>query len=87
MEDKNTELNIFWSAFVQVFLVCLNTFFISKDIILGIAICSFSISWFWAGNVKKIAVSNKFQKYIYSLGAMLGGVTGYYFGKILLYLW
>ena len=77
------KLKIFISGFIQVFLVVLNTYFISKDNIVGIIICSFGISYFWSHNVKKAAFGTEWDRIVYALGAMTGGVIGYLVGKIL----
>ena len=70
---------IFITAFIQVFLVAVNTIFLSKGYLIGIAITSFSISWVWVSNVKKANISTRFDQFFYSLGAMAGAITGYYF--------
>lgn len=40
-----TQLRLFFTGFLQVFLVVLNTYFISKDSVLGLTICGFGISF------------------------------------------
>ncbi len=74
--------HIFISSFIQVFLVAVNTIFLSKGYVLGIALASFLISYFWVSNVKKANIVNKTGQVIYSLGPMSGGLTGYYFTKL-----
>lgn len=74
-------MRLFASGFIQVFLVVLNTYFISKDFITGIILCSFGISYFWSHNVKKVAFGKETARLIYSLGAMSGGVAGYFLAK------
>ena len=76
-------MKIFISGFIQVFLVVLNTYFISKDNVTGIIICSFGISYFWSHNVKKVAFGTEKDRIVYSFGAMTGGLLGYLSGKIL----
>ena len=71
-----SKLNLFKTSFMQVFLVSLNTIFLSKGIWLGVAICGFSISYIWVSNVKKANIASKSEQIIYSLGAMSGGLTG-----------
>ena len=75
-------MKLFTSGFIQVFLVVLNTYFISKDFITGIILCSFGISYFWSHNVKKVAFGKETERIIYSSGAMAGGVAGYFLAKI-----
>lgn len=76
-------MKIFISGFIQVFLVVLNTYFISKENVTGIIICSFGISYFWSHNVKKVAFGTEKDRIVYSFGAMTGGLLGYLSGKIL----
>lgn len=75
-------IKLFFTGFIQVFLVVLNTYFISKDFIFGIVACSFGISYFWSHNVKKVAFGNEKMRIIYATGAMIGGIIGYFLGKI-----
>ena len=77
---------LFLSGFMQVFLVVLNTYFISKDFITGVILCSFGISYFWSHNVKRVAFGKEIDRMVYAAGAMAGGVTGFYLGKILINL-
>mgnify|MGYP003413517013 CR=1 FL=1 len=76
-------IKLYLSGFIQVFLVVLNTYFISKENVTGIIICSFGISYFWSHNVKKVAFGTEKDRIVYSFGAMTGGLLGYLSGKIL----
>lgn len=76
-------MKLFATGFIQVFLVVLNTYFISKDWMPGIVVCSFGISYFWSHNVKKVAFGSERDRIIYAAGAMVGGCAGYGLGKIL----
>ena len=78
------KLKIFSTGFLQVFLVVINTYFISKSYLLGIIICGFLISFIWSHNVKKIAFGTEKERLIYSLGAMTGSVLAFYIGKIII---
>lgn len=69
-------MNLFKTAFIQVFLVSINTVFLSKGFYLGVAVAGFLISWFWVTNVKKANIASKKDQFIYSLGAMTGGLSG-----------
>ena len=71
-------MKIFFTSFFQIGLVAINTLLIAKGYVLGIFIASFTISLLWSYNVSKIALSDFKSKMIYSLGAGLGAVTGYY---------
>lgn len=76
--------NIFKTSFIQVFLVSLNTVFLSKGIWLGVAIAGFAISYFWVSNVKKANIATKAEQIIYATGAMCGGLCGLLLTKIIL---
>jgi hypothetical protein len=73
---KNTK--IFFTSFTQIGLVAINTVLIAKGYVLGIFLASFTISLLWSFNVSKVALSDFKTKLIYSLGAGLGAVVGYY---------
>jgi len=79
----NMDLKLFSTAFLQVFLVSANTLFIANLFYPGIAIAGFGISWFWTGNVKKISLSGKKDRLVYSVGAMIGGVCGVLFSNLI----
>lgn len=82
----NVYVNLFATSFLQVFLVAVNTIFLSKGFIPGIAICSFMISYLWVTNVKKANIATKAQTYVYATGAMTGGLTGFFFTKFIFHL-
>jgi len=69
-------MEIFFQSFLQIGLVAINTLLISKQLFLGVFVCSFAISLLWAFNVSKIALSDLRSKIIYALGAGSGAVTG-----------
>lgn len=77
-----TNLSIFLTGFVQVFLVSANTYFISRTAYAGIAVCGFGISYLWTINVRKVAISNRSTQVIYAAGAMLGGLLGVFLAKL-----
>lgn len=84
-EDNNKEIfKLFATAYMQVFLVSANTYFISRVTWIGIAACGFGISYLWTINVKKIAISSFNQRLIYSSGAMCGGLSGVVIAKLIL---
>jgi hypothetical protein len=78
------KISIFKTAFIQVFLVAVNTIFLSKSFIIGIAITSFLISWVWVANVKKANIASKQDRFIYAFGAMCGSLSGYLFTKLII---
>jgi hypothetical protein len=69
-------MKLFITGFIQVFLVCINTYFIANKFYLGVFICAFLISFVWSFNVTKIAISTLQDRLIYSFGASLGGLIG-----------
>ena len=48
-------IKLFTTGFTQVFLVVLNTYFITREFLFGILACGFLISFVWSHNVKKVA--------------------------------
>jgi len=69
-------MKLFFTAFLQVFLVAANTLFIANLFYPGVIIAGFGISWFWSGNVRRVAIGSTKDRLIYSTGAMLGGLSG-----------
>lgn len=76
-------IKLFFTAFLQVTLVAMNVTFISHGMILAMALTGFGISYLWTGNIKKVAFGSQTDKLIYSSGAMVGTLTGYYLAKFL----
>ena len=74
-------IKLFTTGFTQVFLVVLNTYFITREFLLGIIACGFLISFIWSHNVKKVAFGSEWDRIVYALGAMAGSVAAFYFGK------
>ena len=75
---------LFITAFLQVFLVTANTYFVSRIAWLGIAACSFGISYIWTLNVKRISASSPIERIAYSTGAMAGGLLGVFVSKFII---
>ena len=74
--------NLFITGFVQVFLVAMNTYFLSKEIYLAVMASSFMISFIWSYNVQKIAFGSNRDRITYAFGACLGSVSGLYFSSV-----
>ena len=68
----------FLLAWLQVTLICLNTWQIANGKILGALIVGFLISLVWTFNVQDISRSGIWTKLSYSFGAMFGTGTGLY---------
>lgn len=77
-------MKLFITAFIQVFLVSMNAYFISRLYWIGIAFAGFGISFFWSINVKKIAFSGVRERLIYCFGATIGGLIGVYLGSLII---
>ena len=69
-------IRLFITAFIQVFLVAVNTIFLAKSIWIGVMFASFGISLTWTLNVGKVAVGTWQDRFVYSFGAMCGSLTG-----------
>lgn len=74
---------IFITGFAQVFLVSANTYFISRTTWPGIAVCGFGISYLWTFNVRRVTIGTRAEQIVYSIGAMLGGLTGVMMAKMI----
>ena len=76
-------ISLFFSSFIQVFLVACNTWQISKEFTFGAGFVGFLISYVWVYNIKRIAISNAVERYVYSSGASFGTMAGMNFAKFL----
>lgn len=74
-------MRLFFTGFIQVYLVAANTVFIAKGVIVGIIVSSFGISYVWTHNVKRAAMSSEFERLVYCTGATAGALSGYLSGK------
>ena len=68
--------SLFITGFLQVYFVAINTVLLSRNVVLGVLIASFLISFTWSYNVKKIAFGGLVDRLVYSLGASVGAVSG-----------
>ena len=72
----NKNIKRFIYAWLQVTLVCLNTWQIANGKIAGAIVVGFLISFVWCFNIQGIAFSKLSEKITYSLGACCGTATG-----------
>jgi hypothetical protein len=79
-------MKLFFTAFVQVFLVAANTIFLASGQIAGMVVSSFLINWVWTHNVKKIGFESEIDRVYYALGATSGCVCGYFASKFFITL-
>ena len=70
------DLTTFCYAYIQVALICLNTWQIANSKLLGAIIVGFLISLVWCFNTQRVAFSNLSDKIIYATGAALGTASG-----------
>lgn len=82
-------INVFITGFLQVILVCLNTYQIANYIItnsvktlFGIIVVGFLISFVWTFNVKKVALGSITARLLYSSGAAIGSAIGVLIGEL-----
>ncbi len=66
----------FLYAYLQVTLICLNTWQVANNKIFGAICVGFLISLIWCFNAQRAAVSNLCDKLIYASGAAFGTATG-----------
>jgi hypothetical protein len=76
---------LFITGFTQVFFVSLNTYFLAKEIYMGVFISAFIISLIWSFNVKKVAFGHNLDRIIYALGATFGAVFGLWSSSYIAY--
>ena len=77
-------MKLFLTAFMQVFLVSANTYFIAETFYPGIAIAGFGISYLWTANVRCISIGKMRERVTYATGAMMGGMAGVLLSKMIL---
>jgi len=67
---------LFFTAWLQVFLVALNTWQVANGKWIGALVVGFCISLVWTLNIKRIAFAGWADRLVYSTGAMCGTGTG-----------
>lgn len=75
---------LFITGFLQVFCVTIQTWFIAKNFMPGIAVVGFLISFIWSFNVKRVAFGGMADRVVYSAGASAGAVFGLMVGRVVL---
>jgi hypothetical protein len=76
-------MKLFLTGFLQVFFISVNTYFLAKELYVGVIFASFMISFIWTLNVKRISIGTNRDRIIYSLGATIGSLTGLYFSTLI----
>lgn len=70
---------LFFTGFLQVFFVSVNTCFLAKEIYVGVLFAAF-----WSYNIKKIVFGTFTERIVYSLGATAGSLLGLYTSSYLI---
>ncbi|AXR68266.1 hypothetical protein [Leptospira mayottensis] len=68
--------SIFVTGFIQVFLVAINTYLISKEKYIAVFFVGGLISFVWTWNVQKIAFGTLRDRITYASGAGFGSLLG-----------
>lgn len=76
-------LPLFWTGWLQVLLVGLNTWQYAHEKWAGVFLTGVAISMVWSFNVKRIAFGNWADRLVYSLGAGTGGICGLLLAKLI----
>lgn len=69
-------LSLFFAGSIYVFLIAINTVFITKNMLWGIFLSGFVISFFWTLNVRKVVCSSFIDQIYYGLGGATGCLLG-----------
>lgn len=80
-------MKLFFTAFMQVFCISVNTIMLSKGLLPGVFVFGFAISFLWCYNVSRVSVARLRQKLLYAFGAAFGSVAGLLFVNLVLQLW
>ena len=75
---------LFITGLLQVFCVTIQTWFIARNFLPGIAVVGFLISFIWSFNVKRVAFGGMADRVVYSFGASCGAVAGILVGRVLI---
>lgn len=84
MVEMNKLVQIFLTGFLQVSLISVNTYLISRGLILPACFVGFFISLIWTFNVTKVALGDLKSKLSYCLGATTGTAFGLTIIKLIL---
>lgn len=79
----NKQFKLFFYGFAQVFLISMNTVFLSKSIDGAVLILGYLISMLWTINVNRIVATNWVDRNIYSIGAAIGTWLGLIIAELL----
>ncbi len=80
---NNKKIQLFTTAFFQVFFVSTNVWCIANRFYTVALISSFAISYLWTINVRKIVISAVSDRIIYASGTATGCIGGMLMGQLL----
>jgi hypothetical protein len=76
------KIKLFATGFLQVLLVCLNTYQVAHEKWVGVFFVGFGISFLWSFNVKRIAFGTLQDRILYAFGAAIGSISGLLIAKL-----
>jgi hypothetical protein len=79
-------ISLFYTAWLQVFLISVNTLCLARGIWAGVAVASFAISYTWVTNVRKVKDPSQLSRITYATGAMVGALSGVLFVETIKYI-
>jgi hypothetical protein len=71
------------TAWLQVFLISVNTLFLARGMWAGVAVASWAISYTWVTNVRKVKDPSAISRIVYATGAMMGALSGILFVELI----
>ncbi|EMP09500.1 MULTISPECIES: hypothetical protein [Leptospira] len=74
--NKGSKIGLFMTGFLQVFLVAVNSYLISREQYIPVFFVGGLISFVWTWNVQRIAFGTMQDRITYALGAGCGSLTG-----------
>lgn len=74
--SKDSQLSLFMTGFLQVFLVAINSYLISKEQYVPVFFVGGLISFVWTWNVQRIAFGTMKDRITYAFGAGCGSLIG-----------
>lgn len=84
MKKHLSSIGLFLTGFIQVYFVSVNTYFLAKELVVGVFFAAFMISIIWSLNVKRVAFGTTTDRIIYAFGAAFGSVSGLYSSKTII---
>ncbi|WP_155716793.1 hypothetical protein [Leptospira santarosai] len=74
--NRDSRFGLFMTGFLQVFLVAINSYLISKEQYIPVFVIGGLISFVWTWNVQKIAFGTMRDRITYASGAGFGSIVG-----------